>query len=355
MTTHPGKPTRRPMRVLLMGSGETAPSGRRMHERMLDGFKNPVRMAVLETPAGFELNSEAVAQRVGNFFKHSLQNFNPKVSVVPARRKDGPFSTNDAGIASPIDAADYMFLGPGSPTYLVRHLADSIALEKLTRRLRRGATLCLASAAAISFGAFALPVYEIFKAGADVHWKDGLDFFGIFGLKLAIVWNNNEGGEVVDTSRCFMGEPRMDELLPMLPKDAVAVGIDEYTGLSLDLLSGQCQVMGLGGVTIIKPGLERPTSMENFTHGSTFPIGKLGPFSLPQDWTAGDPAVEDNGKPTQIPEEVLTALKEREQARKAKDFGKSDELRKRINALGFEVKDTPSGQEVVPNVTDSPD
>jgi hypothetical protein len=67
--------------------------------------------------------------------------------------------------------------------------------------------LAFASAASIAVGRYALPVYEIYKVGADLHWVDGLDLFRVFGWELAIVphWNNREGGDDLDTSRCFMG------------------------------------------------------------------------------------------------------------------------------------------------------
>jgi len=52
--------------------------------------------------------------------------------------------------------------------------------------------LIFASAAAIAVNRHALPVYEIFKVGEDLHWKLGLDLFGQYGLDLTIVtqWNN---------------------------------------------------------------------------------------------------------------------------------------------------------------------
>lgn len=46
-----------------------------------------------------------------------------------------------------------------------------------------------------------------------------------------------------------------------------------------------------------------------------------------------------------IPAEVQQLLDQRRAAREAKDFTKSDELRKEIAKLGFEVKDTPEGQQ----------
>ncbi len=48
----------------------------------------------------------------------------------------------------------------------------------------------------------------------------------------------------------------------------------------------------------------------------------------------------------QIPEEVSKLVKEREEARGERDFTRSDELRKEIEKLGFEIEDTSSGPRV---------
>lgn len=48
----------------------------------------------------------------------------------------------------------------------------------------------------------------------------------------------------------------------------------------------------------------------------------------------------------EIPEEVLMLAREREQARKEKNFERSDELRSEINALGFEIKDSGTEQKI---------
>ena len=47
-----------------------------------------------------------------------------------------------------------------------------------------------------------------------------------------------------------------------------------------------------------------------------------------------------------IPEEVKKLAKEREDARKAKDWKKSDEMRDKIKKLGYVVNDTPNGWEI---------
>jgi cysteinyl-tRNA synthetase len=49
-----------------------------------------------------------------------------------------------------------------------------------------------------------------------------------------------------------------------------------------------------------------------------------------------------------IPAEVQTLLDQRAEARKARNFAKSDELRQAIESLGWKVKDTAKGQELLP-------
>jgi len=51
-------------------------------------------------------------------------------------------------------------------------------------------------------------------------------------------------------------------------------------------------------------------------------------------------------KPVKIPEEVRALVKEREELRKNKQFGKADQLRNRILKLGYEVIDTKNGYEM---------
>jgi cysteinyl-tRNA synthetase len=51
----------------------------------------------------------------------------------------------------------------------------------------------------------------------------------------------------------------------------------------------------------------------------------------------------DKLKAVEVPDEVLKLVEEREFARENKDFKKSDELRKKINSLGYEIKDTAEG------------
>ncbi len=54
----------------------------------------------------------------------------------------------------------------------------------------------------------------------------------------------------------------------------------------------------------------------------------------------------ENLKEEKIPEEIRKLAEEREEARKNKDFKKSDELREKINSLGYEIKDSPKGYKI---------
>lgn len=50
---------------------------------------------------------------------------------------------------------------------------------------------------------------------------------------------------------------------------------------------------------------------------------------------------------TDVPPEITALAEEREQARLAQDWVKADEMRNRIEAMGYEVKDTPSGAKIL--------
>ena len=169
---------------------------------------NP-RCALLETAAGFELNSYRVIEKVGEFLQKSLQNYRPQVEIVRARSRSLPESPDNPAIVAPLLEADMIFMGPGSPTYAVRQLQEQ---PGLALRCWRGTPWerrwSLPAQGWWPVGSYALPVYEIYKVGEDLHWKDGLDFFGMYGLSLVLIphWNNREGGAELDTSRCFMGQ-----------------------------------------------------------------------------------------------------------------------------------------------------
>jgi hypothetical protein len=339
--------------VVLFGSGETAPSGRKVHDWVLRQLASPIRVAVLETPAGFQPNSAWVAEQLADFVRHHLQNYRPQVTVVPARKRGTPFSPDDPDIVAPLLHANVVFWGPGSPTYAVRQLQDSLAYNIIVARHRLGAAMVMASAAIIAAGTHTLPVYEIYKVGEDLHWHEGLDLFGPYGLSLVFIshWNNTEGGAGLDTSCCFMGQARFEQLLDLLPSQPTVVGIDEHTALVMDLGAETCRVMGRGGVTLLREGEE-----QCFPRGETFAITELGPFQMPEAETGILPEVWERVQVAQAeskatpepPPEVLALVEERETARNRRDWAAADTLREEIKTVGWQVLDTPEGPQLAP-------
>jgi cyanophycinase-like exopeptidase len=342
-----------PGTVVLFSSGETSASGQRIYEWLFRRLSPPIRMAVLETPAGFQPNTALVAEKVAGFVRHHLQNYQPQVTVVPARQRGTTFSPDDPDIVAPLLRADVIFMGAGSPTYAVRQLQDSLAWHTLLTRHRLGAALMLASAAAIAASVQCLPVYEIYKVGADLHWFPGLDLFGPYGLSLCLVshWNNTEGGAELDTSRGFVGRARFEQLRAMLLPEVTVVGLDEHTALAMDLAAQTCRVMGRGGVCLCNSGAER-----RFEHGQSFPLTALGAFRIPslqegipsavwQRVRTAEAEARDAAAP-EPPAEVLALARQREAARARGDWAAADDLRKRIVALGWQIRDTGAGPEL---------
>jgi hypothetical protein len=247
-----------------------------------------------------------------------------------------------------------IFMGPGSPTYAIRHLKNTLAWDVIRAKHRLGTTLIFASAATISVGAHALPVYEIYKVGQDVHAVDGLDFFSDFGLHLSFVphWNNAEGGADLDTSRCFVGIERFDQWCNLLPRKNTTLGLDEHTGIIIDVESGICEIMGVSSVSIV-----HDCAPMIHPAGVKFPLGELGDFVLPnplkknipaQVWemVLNAPLLEGH----QPPENVIALAKMRIIARANKDWAESDKLRDEIAKLGWTVQDGRDGYQLVKSV-----
>lgn len=334
--------------IALFGSGETAPGGQKIFDFMFRLSPKSPLVSIIETPAGFELNAEQVAGDVGDFIQHRLQNYKPRVQLIPARKKGTPFSPDDPEIAHPILKSDLIFMGPGSPSYAVRQLEDSLTWEYILARHRMGAALVFSSATTVAISSAALPVYEIYKVGEDPHWRAGLDFFSHYGLSLVFIphWNNKDGGEGLDTSRCYMGMPRFQELKDQLPEDQVVIGIDENTGLVIDFQSACFYVVGQSNVTILREGSE-----QIIPAGSGIDLIELGDFNLcdplagisQENWEKALSIESDLAAGTRIPTQIIALAENREKARQSKDWDKADQLRGKLDDLGWIIQDNPDG------------
>lgn len=338
-------------RIAFLGSGETARAGGAVFECLAEELPRPLRIAILETPAGFEPNSRQVAERVADFMRLRLGDYDPEIEVIPARKRGTAFSPDDPCILKSLASANLIFMGPGSPTYAIRQLRGSLAWDLVRARQRLGATLAFASAAAVAVGAWGLPVYEVYKVGEDISRCPGLNLFNDFGLQLSFVphWNNRDGGDDVDTSRCFVGVERFEVWSKSLAAKNVIVGLDEHTGLIVDFETCICEVCGSGSVTVIKQG--KPTALPA---GARIALREFGAVSLPDPigkgitkraWEMADkmPPFADE----QPSAAVLALSSNRQQARRQKNWAESDRLREQIAAMGWMVQDTEVGQQLV--------
>ena len=338
--------------IALLGSGETSLAGGRVFETVARRIMQPLRIAIMETPAGFELNSPRVAGRVGDFLQERLQNFNPRIDIIPARRRGTSFSPDNPQILQPLLQANIIFMGPGSPTYAVRQLKGSLAWDLVRARHRMGAALVFASAAVIAVGAYTLPVYEIYKVGQDVRFVPGLDLFADLNPPLSIIphWNNTDGGDEVDTSRCFIGLERFNQWCNLLPAGHTTIGLDEHTGIIIDFGTGKCTISGVSSVTLLKT-----YKSEIFPTAAEFPISELGVFTWPENPESAISAsawemlkcAEQVDRSEETPTELANLVEERQQARSRQDWATADNLRLKMAMLGWLVLDTPEGQKIV--------
>jgi len=268
-----------PRILAIMGSGETAPTMAKVHRalfgRLGDG---PVPAAILDTPYGFQENADELTTRTIEFFATSVGR---PVSVASYRSIESSAVERATALAR-VRESRYLMAGPGSPSYALRVWADGPIPGALADGLRSGGILTMASAAALTLGVVTIPVYEIYKVGADPHWLEGLGLLeGATGLRAAVVphYDNAEGGSH-DTRFCYMGERRLRTLERDLPAGTFILGVDGHTALILDLGTGRATVAGLGGVTVRAEG-----------HGTVFPSGSDVPIEtlahVAEDLAAG--------------------------------------------------------------------
>ena len=265
-----------PRLLVIMGSGETAPTMVTPHRDIVARFgATPPKAVLLDTPYGFQENAAEVSQRAVEYFAQRVQlaievaGFPGPLAADPRERSDQPTPATLARVR----AADLVFSGPGSPTYALSTWQGSSVPGAISDKLAHGGVAIFASAAAVTVGRFSLPVYEIYKVGHPIHWLDGLDLLSPlgFGANCVVVphFDNAEGG-THDTRFCYMGERRLAVMEALLPPDAWVLGVDEHTALVFDLDEGDATVTGRGVVTVRRRGVA-----ERFPAGTRMPMTSL--------------------------------------------------------------------------------
>ncbi len=263
-----------PRILAIMGSGETAPTMVSTHRRLTSLLPAPVRAVVLDTPYGFQSNASELAQRAVDYFATSV-NVQLQVAGLTRLQPTGGEIAPDAVAIEKglrlVDDAHYLFAGPGSPTYALRQWTGTPMRSLLANKLQSGGIITFASAAALTLGCHTVPVYEIYKAGIDPFWLDGLNVLSDIGVSATVIphFDNAEGGNH-DTRFCYLGESRLRMLETHLHADEFIIGVDEHTGLVIDLEREVADVVGNATVT-----LRKGDAQKIFPAGASIPLAEL--------------------------------------------------------------------------------
>lgn len=245
-----------PRVLVIMGSGETAPTMVGTHRRLTALLPSPVRAVVLDTPYGFQENAGELASRAVDYFRTSVNVEVQVAGLTRMKRSSDGIAPSAAQVERGLRAvqdAHYLFAGPGSPTYSLQQWTDTPIRGLLTEKLSRGGIVTFASAAALTLGVRTVPVYEIYKVGLDPQWLEGLGLLRELGINASVIphFDNAEGGSH-DTRFCYLGERRLRVLETMMDDEEFIIGVDEHTGLVLDLDEDRAQVVGNSTVTLRK-------------------------------------------------------------------------------------------------------
>jgi cyanophycinase-like exopeptidase len=240
-------------RLVIMGSGETAPTMVEVHRATLRAAGAGPSL-LLDTPYGFQENADDITEKAVAYFGRNVGR--TVTPLVWRTRLDGAALDR---VLTAVRTARSVFAGPGSPTYALRVWAGTGFDDALAAVAASGGTVTFASAAALTIGVVSVPVYEIYKSGADPAWARGTNLLErLTGLRAALIphYDNTEGG-THSTRFCYLGERRLRFLEGALPEGSHVIGVDEHTALIFDLAAGTASVLGNGTVTVRHDGESR--------------------------------------------------------------------------------------------------
>lgn len=293
--------TTRPRILTIMGSGETAPTMMKHHRDLIARLPGDPLAVVIDTPYGFQENAPELASRAVEYFRQSV-GYPIQVAGL-GRLKNVDVLTVETGL-SLLRRADYVFAGPGSPTYALNQWENTAVPDVLREKLQSGGAVTFASAAALTLGRFTVPVYEIYKVGIEPHWLEGLDVLRTIGLDVAVIphYDNTEGGHH-DTRFCYLGERRLAMLEQELPDGAHVLGVDEHTGVVIDIDADTATVIGNGTITVRVRG-----ESTVFESGVTIPVDVLRDPSRTGSSSAATTTTSRESRPVTESSHVASSL-----------------------------------------------
>ena len=322
----------------------------------------------LDTAYGFQENVPQMTEKLVGYFDTSLH-VSFKALHFPSYEK--ATEIDRAIFKQEVRESNFVFAGPGSPSYAVNQWLPLRVSEDLRAVLDAGGTLCFSSAAAATLGKFSPPIYEIYKVGSGLYWNDGLDLLANYGLSCVVIPHfDNQEGSNYDTSCCYLGLRRLELMETMLPDNTATLGVDEHTALILDYEEDTLRVLGRsngywrlnGTIRVLENGSTTPLEKlraSDATVPRTVRADDAPRVSTPDDLAqrvlaGGNDAVEALAHlvrlsevsaegfidPKSLVDGVLTV---RENARVAGQYDLADQLRDALVRAGIEIHDGPEG------------
>jgi len=322
----------KPRIITLFGSGETSPHMAKLYRNLIN---NPDSKSnnnfLLDTPFGFQENHNILSNKIIKYFQEKV---NLKIETINFPDEN----SYDENIKKNIINSDFIFSGPGSPTYALKIWNKYGINSLLESKIKNGGILAFSSAAALTFGSYVIPVYEIYKVGETPRLIPGLDLLSFLEKKTIVVphFNNKEGGDH-DTSHCFIGKKRFDNLIKN--KDVLMIGIEEHTSITFDLNDSSIRVDGKGKVL-----LKSLKGVIEINNGETMGINKINSEYVPLEEAKEILETEtDEKKDEKVNVDIDLLINIRNKARLKKDWDLSDQVRDILISNNIEIEDNSDG------------
>jgi len=326
------KSTKKPSIITLFGSGETSPHMAKLYRGIIDDFGSKLKSNfLLDTPFGFQENHSVLSNKIIKYFSDKVN-----LKIDPMNFPD--HNSYNEKINENIINSDFIFSGPGSPTYALGIWKEYGIDSLLKTKLSNGGILAFSSAAALTFGSHVIPVYEIYKVGEEPNLIPGLNLLSFLHKETIVVphFNNKEGGDH-DTSHCFIGEKRFDSLINN--RDILVLGIEEHTSITFNLDNSSMKVDGKGRVF-----LKSPKGVIEINSGETLGINEINSNYTPLVKTraiSNNKSKEKEDKKVYVDIDLLVDIRDKVRLKKLWDI--SDQVRDLLISNNIEVEDRSDG------------
>src|SRR5260370_42525929 len=130
-------PRTRPARLIaIFGSGETSPVMTSVHQELIARVSQPRLNAIfLDTPFGFQQNADELAARTIAYFREHV---GCEITLASFRHSGRATTLEFEQFLARLSEANYVFAGPGSPTYALRHWRDTALRSRLAEKVPQG-------------------------------------------------------------------------------------------------------------------------------------------------------------------------------------------------------------------------